>query len=63
MGWAKEVFLSPTVAELVVGIIAAVLVFMVAARVIPILVRQVAEYFNRTLDEDYGKKDTDHYES
>ncbi len=54
--------MSPTVAELVVGIITAVLVFMVAARLIPNLVRQLAEYLHHTSDDESTQKDTDHDE-
>ncbi len=55
--------MSPTVAELAVGLIAAGLVFMLALRVIPLVIRYLAEYFNRSLDaEDYVEKEHDHYD-
>jgi hypothetical protein len=44
--------MSPTVAELVVGIIAAVLVFLAALRIIPLLVEQLAAYLDRPVDVD-----------
>ena len=53
--------MSPTVAELLVGLIAAALVFMFALRVIPIIIRLLAEYFNRSVD-DTVEKENDHYE-
>ena len=54
--------MSPTVAELVVGLIAAVLVFMLAVRILPIIIRLLAGYFNRSLDDDYVERNHDHYE-
>ena len=54
--------MSPTVAELAVGLIAAVLVFMLAVRVIPLIVRQLADYFNRSIDDDYVERNHDHGE-
>ncbi len=55
--------MSPTVAELAVGLIAAILIFMLAVRFIPLLVEWLAEYFNRSVDDEYVEKDDDHYES
>ena len=54
--------MSPTVAELVVGLIAMALVFMVAVRVLPIIIRLLAEYFNRSIDDQYVERNDDHYE-
>ena len=54
--------MSPTVAELVVGLIAAVLVFMLAVRILPIIIRLLADYFNRSIDDDYVERNHDHYE-
>ncbi len=58
--------MSPTLAELAVGLIAAVLVFMLAVRVIPLIIRQLANYLNRSLDERTVdrdvERDKDHYE-
>ncbi len=53
----------PTVAELAVGLIAAVLIFMLAVRLIPLVVEWLAEYFNRSIDDEYVEKENDHYES
>ncbi len=55
--------MSPTVAELAVGLIAAILIFMLAVRLIPLVVEWLAEYFNRSIDDEYVEKDNDHYES
>ena len=55
--------MSPTVAELAVGLIAAILIFMLAVRLIPLVVEWLAEYFNRSVDDEYVEKDNDHYES
>jgi hypothetical protein len=59
----KEVPMSPTVAELAVGLIAAILIFMLAVRLIPLVVEWLADYFNRSVDDEYVEKDNDHYES
>ena len=55
--------MSPTVAELAVGLIAVVLIFMLAVRLIPLVVEWLAEYFNRSIDDEYVEKENDHYES
>ena len=55
--------MSPTVAELAVGLIAAILIFMLAVRLIPLVVEWLADYFNRSVDDEYVEKDNDHYES
>ncbi len=55
--------MSPTVAELAVGLIAAVLIFMLAVRLIPLVVEWLADYYNRSVDDEYVEKDNDHYES
>lgn len=54
--------MSPTVAELLVGLIAMALVFMLAVRVIPIIIRLMADYFNRSLDEEHVERKHDHYD-
>ncbi len=54
--------MSPTIAELAVGLIAMVLVFMVAVRVIPIILRLLANYFNESIDADYVERKHDHYD-
>jgi hypothetical protein len=54
--------MSPTIAELAVGLIAMVLVFMLAVRVIPIIIRLLAHYLNRSLDADYVERKPDHYD-
>ncbi len=55
--------MSPTVAELAVGLIAAILIFMLAVRLIPLVVEWLADYYNRSVDDEYVEKDNDHYES
>jgi hypothetical protein len=54
--------MSPTIAELAVGLIAMVLVFMLAVRVIPIIIRLLAHYLNRSLDADYVERKHDEYD-
>lgn len=54
--------MSPTFAEVTLGLIVMVLVFMLAARLIPIVIRLLADYFNRTLDDDYVERKHDHYD-
>lgn len=54
--------MSPTIAEVAVGLIAVVLIFMVAVRLIPLVIGWFAEYFNQSVDDDLVEKDTDQYE-
>ncbi len=54
--------MSPTIAEVVVGLIAAGLVFMLAVRVVPLIIRQLVHYFNRSIDDQYVERNHDHYE-
>ncbi len=53
--------MSPTLAELAVGLIVLVLVFMLAVRIVPIIIRLLAGYLNRTIDTDYVERKHDHY--
>ncbi len=53
--------MSPTVAELLVGLIAAILVFLFAIRIVPIIIQLLANYFNRTLDDEPSERNQDHY--
>jgi hypothetical protein len=53
--------MSPTLAELAVGLIVLVLVFMLAVRIIPIIIRLLAGYLNRSIDADYVERKHDHY--
>ncbi len=52
--------MSRTVAELAVGLIAAVFIFLLAVRLIPLVVEWLADYFNRSLDEDVEKGNDDY---
>ena len=54
--------MSRTVAELVVGLIAAVFIFLLAVRLIPLVVEWLADYFNRSLDNEDVEKGNDDYE-
>ena len=54
--------MSRTVAELAVGLIAAVFIFLLAVRLVPQVVEWLADYFNRSLDDEYVEKDNDDYE-
>jgi hypothetical protein len=42
--------MSPTFLEITVGLIAAVLVFLFAIRAIPLVIQELARYFDKTLD-------------
>ncbi len=53
--------MSPTIAELAVGLLAAALAFLLALRVIPLLIDYLAAYFNRSID-DYVERKDDHYD-
>ncbi len=54
--------MSPTVGEVALAIAAGVLSFMVALRIIPELVAQLARYIHRSLDADYVERDRDYYD-
>ncbi len=51
--------MSPTLAELAVGLIVLVLVFMLAVRIVPISIRLLADYLNRTIDADDVERNHD----
>ena len=53
--------MSPTLAELAVGLIVLVLVFMLAVRIVPIIIRLLAGYLNRTIDADHVERKHDYY--
>ena len=53
--------MSPTILEIVVGLVAAVLAFMLAVHLIPLIIDYLAAYFNRSVDDTVERKD-DHYE-
>lgn len=44
--------MSPTFLELTIGIIAAVLVFLFSLRAVPIVIEELKQYFDQTLDGD-----------
>ena len=52
--------MSRTVAELAVGLIAAVFIFLLAVRLIPLVVEWLADSVNRSLDEDVEKGNDDY---
>ena len=54
--------MGPTFAELAIGLIAAGLVFMLALRVLPIVIRLLADYFNRSLHDVEAERKQDHYD-
>ena len=54
--------MSPTVAELLVGLIAAILVFLFAIRVVPIVMQLLANYFNRSLNDEQSERNQDDYD-
>ena len=43
--------MSRTVAELAVGLMAAVFIFLLAVRLIPLVVERLADYVNRSVDD------------
>ena len=51
--------MSPTIAELAIGLVAAVLAFMLAMRVIPLIIDSLADSFNRSLD-NYVERKNEH---
>ena len=53
--------MSPTLAEAAVGLIAMVLAFMLAVRLIPIVIRLLTDYLNRSIDADYVERELDYY--
>lgn len=46
--------MSPTLLEVTVGLIAAVLVFLFAMRAIPLVIQELARYFDKSLDVAAG---------
>lgn len=54
--------MSPTLLQPLVAIIAAVLVFLFALRVVPIVIEQLSHYFDRTIEpvEDTEKEPQDY---
>ncbi len=55
--------MSPTFLEVTVGLIAAVLVFMLAVRVVPLIIDGLSRYFDKTLDiADGDERDSQDYE-
>lgn len=54
--------MSPTVAEVAVGLIAAVLIFFAAVQLIPVVIEWISKYLNRSVDDEFVEKDLDDYE-
>ena len=57
--------MSRTVAEVVVAFIAAGLTFKVALRVFPLIIRELADYFNSSIEDAYNTyngRDDEYYE-
>ena len=54
--------MSRTVAEPAIGLIAAVFIFLLAVRLIPLVVEWLADDVNRSLDDEYVEKDNEYYE-
>jgi hypothetical protein len=54
--------MSPTIAELAVGLIAAVLVFMLAIQLLPLVAEWFRSYVHRAIDDEIVEKDDDQYE-
>ena len=55
--------MSPTLLEVTVGLIAAVLVFLFAMRAVPLVIEQLSHYFDRTFTAtDNDEKESEDYE-
>ncbi len=54
--------MSPTVAELAVGLVAAALVFRFAVRAVPPMIWQLIDYINRSMDDDSIERSDDDYD-
>jgi hypothetical protein len=54
--------MSPTLLEVTVGVIAAVLVFLFAVRAVPIVIVQLSYYFDRTFDDGNDEKESEDHE-
>ena len=46
--------MSPTLLEITVGLIAAVLVFLFAVRAVPLIIEYLSHYFDETIDAPEG---------
>ncbi len=55
--------MSPTLLEVTVGLVAAVLVFLFALQAVPLLIQELSKYFDKTLDIAEGdEKESQDYE-
>lgn len=55
--------MSPTLLEVTVGLIAAVLVFLFAVRAVPLVIEQLSHYFDGTFNaNDNDEKELEDYE-
>jgi hypothetical protein len=55
--------MSPTLLEVTVGVIAAVLVFLFAVRAVPLVIEQLSRYFDPVFDsDDNDEKESEDYE-
>lgn len=55
--------MSPTLLEVTVGLVAAVLVFLFALRAVPLIIEYLSQYFDRALDErEVDEKEPQDYE-
>jgi hypothetical protein len=54
--------MSRTVVEPAIGLIAAVFIFLLAVRLIPLVVEWLADDVTRSLDDEYVEKDNEYYE-
>lgn len=55
--------MSPTLLEITIGVVAAVLVFLFAVRAVPLVIDLLSRYFDRTLDSidhDHEKESHDY---
>jgi hypothetical protein len=56
-------YMSPTLLEVTVGLIAAVLVFLFAMQAVPLVIEQLSHYFDRTFTpNDNDEKESGDYE-
>lgn len=55
--------MSPTLLEVTIALIAAVLVFLAAVRAVPVIIEALSHYFDRTLNADQNdEKEVREYE-
>lgn len=54
--------MSPTLLEVTVGVIAAVLIFLFAVRAVPLVIEQLSYYFDRSFNQETDEKEIEDHE-